>query len=629
MKAFLLLLSLSLSLWSAEIDTKLYEGNNTKSYLEEIAKRIETEQKPDQNITKEDTERIATERMILGTLSNMLSFTLQVDSLPDSLLPDDQNISSENYLSYLNALTDMYTKIDTLKKEQSAMQSKRHYLRQSINDITVEDKKNLLLYQLQYAFYKLKGNHQAETIKAYEALLKKGEERFKQKLKQVTFDIPALEKKLTQINKQFSPIEQEAVALKLAKERELIVRTTISDTLSKKFLANDMDMMSLVTTKIDLTLMLSLAYLQKNETQKALDLFNADTEILHTLTPDLMNYYTDKRAILMIVFKEVAGNVALALSNVGQSAESIYDFTYSKLTEALFVFNEKGISILDILKVILIIILGFMIAAFYKRKIVSLATQREKISLSSAKAISNAGYYILVLITLLIALKSIGLDLSNLGLVAGALSIGIGFGLQTVVSNLAAGIILMFERTVRLGDYIEISDTIRGTVSDMKMRSTTVTTNDNIDVVIPNSSFIQNNVINWTLENDIRRIHIPFSVAYGTSNDKVEKVILEELKNSNINYVKKNAKYPTLIWMTAMGSSSVDYELVVWVRGLSTLKPSGTKSDFLKFIYATLNKHHIEIPFPQMDLHVKRNESKKEQNESQNEEKVETEPGSV
>ncbi len=617
MKAFLLLLSLSISLWSAEIDTKLYDGNNTKSYYEEIAKRIEAEEKSDQNKTKEDTERIATERMILGKLANMLSFTLQVDPMPDSLLPDDKNISTENYLSYLNALTDTYAKIDTLKKEQTAIQSKRHYLRNSINDITVEDKKNLRLYQLQYAFYKLKGDNQAQTIKAYEALIHKGEERFKQKLKQVTFDIPALEKKLTQINTKFSPIEQEAVALKLAKERELIVRETISDPLNKKLLSNDMDMMSLITTKIDHTLILSLAYLQKEETQKALDLFNAGTEDLQKLTLDLMDHYTNKRTILKIVFQDVVGNVALALSNVEQSAESIYDFTYSKLTEALFVFNEKGISILDILKVILIIILGFMIAAFYKRKIVNLATQREKISLSSAKAISNAGYYILVFITLLVALKSIGLDLSNLGLVAGALSIGIGFGLQTVVSNLAAGIILMFERTVRLGDYIEISDTIRGTVSDMKMRSTTVTTNDNIDVVIPNSSFIQNNVINWTLENDIRRIHIPFSVAYGTSNDKVEKVILEELKNSSINYVKNSSKYPTLIWMTAMGSSSVDYELIVWVRGQSTLKPAGTKSDFLKFIYATLNKHHIEIPFPQLDLHVKHkhNEEKKEESE--------------
>lgn len=615
MKSFLLLLSISIFLWSAEIDTKLYEGNNTISYHEEIAKRIETEQKSDQNRTKEDTERIATERMILGKLANMLSFSLKVDPMPDSLLPDDKNISTENYLSYLNALTDTYAKIDTLKKEQSAMQSKRHYLKKSINDITVEDKKNLLLYQLQYAFYKLKGDKQEQTIKAYETLIHKGEERFKQKLKQVTFNIPVLEKNLAEINAKFPPIKQEAVALKLAKERELIVRETISATLSKKFLSNEMDMMSLITTKIDQTLMLSLAYLQKNENKKALDLFTADTEELQTLTPDLIHHYTNKRTILKIVFEDVVGNVALALSNVEQSVGSIYDFTYGKLTETLFVFNEKGISMLDILKVILIIIFGFMIAAFYKRKIINLATQREKISISSAKAISNAGYYILVFITLLIALKSIGLDLSNLGLVAGALSIGIGFGLQTLVSNFAAGIILMFERTIRLGDYIEISDTIRGTVSDMRMRSTTVTTNDNIDVVIPNSSFIQNNVINWTLEDDIRRIHIPFSVAYGTKNDKVEEVIMEELKNTTINYVKNSAKYPTVIWMTAMGSSSVDYELIVWVRGLSTLRPSGTKSDFLKFIYATLNKHHIEIPFPQLDLHVKQNGAKKEETE--------------
>lgn len=254
-----------------------------------------------------------------------------------------------------------------------------------------------------------------------------------------------------------------------------------------------------------------------------------------------------------------------------------------------------------------------MLAAFYKRKIMDLVT-REKLSYSSAKMISSAGYYTLVFITLLIALKTIGLDLSNLGLIAGALSIGIGFGLQTVVSNLAAGIILMFERTIRIGDYIEVTDTIRGTVSDMKMRSTTVTTNDNIDIIIPNSSFIQNNVINWTLENDIRRIHIPFSVAYGTPNEKVEKVILEELKDANITYVSKPLKYTPIVWMTAMGSSSVDYELVVWIKGQSTLKPSGTKSDFLKFIYAALNKHHIQIPFPQLDLHVKQTEPNKEDN---------------
>ena len=613
MKLFTLLSLLTLSLWSADIDTKLYEGNNTISYHKEVRKLINQEQPQEQS----DRERLATERMILGKLANMLSFTSKVNPMPDSLLPDNKNISTENYLSYLNALTDTYTTIDTLKKEQSNMQSKRQYLSKSINDITIEDKKNLRLYQLQYAFYKLKGKNHALSIQAYETLVKKGEDHFKQALKHVAFNIPALEKKLTEINTRFPSIKQKAVALNLAKERELIHHESVSKILSKKILANTMNRMDALTTKIDQTILLSLAYLQIEENQKTLDLFSAGKEDLTTLTPELLNHYTLKRTILKTLFKDVAGNVVLALSSVEESAESLYDYAYNKLTEALFVFNERGISFMDILKVLLILILGFILASLYKRRIMKLTTTRERFSRSSAKMISNAGYYILIFITLLIALNSIGLDLSNLGLVAGALSIGIGFGLQTIVSNLSAGIILMFERTIRLGDYIEVSDSIRGTVSDMKMRSTTVTTNDNIDVIIPNSSFIQNNVINWTLENDFRRIHIPFSVAYGTSNQKVEEVIMEELKNTNINYVENSPKYTTVIWMTAMGSSSVDYELVVWVSGQSTLRPAGIKSDFLKFIYYALNKHHIEIPFPQLGLHVKQTGPNKNNNDLQ------------
>lgn len=612
MKSFILLFFLSLSLWSADIDTNLYEGNNTIAYYEKVGKLIEKEDSQDQA----DIERVATERMILAKLKDMLSFTSKVNPMPDSLLPDDQNISTENYLSYLNALTDTYTTINILKEEKSKMQSKRAFLQKSISDITIEDKKNLLLYQLQYAFYKLKGKNHAISIQEYETLVKKGEDRFKKALKHVVFDIPVFEKKLTDINTKFPSIEQESVALNLAKERELIHNDTVSKILDKKLLANSMEKMEALTTKIDQTILLSLAYLQIGENQKTFDLFNAGKEDIALLTPELKSHYIRKRSILKELFKDKAGTVVLAISNVEDSAENLYDYAYKTLTDSLFVFNERNISIMDLLKVLLVLILGFMFAAFYKRKIMNLVT-REKLSLSSAKMISSAGYYFLVFITLIIALRSIGLDLSNLGLVAGALSIGIGFGLQTVVSNLAAGIILMFERTIRLGDYIEISDTIRGTVSDMKMRSTTVTTNDNIDVIIPNSSFIQNNVINWTLENDIRRIHIPFSVAYGTPNEKVEEVIMEELKLSNLNYVTKPAKYSTAVWMTAMGASSVDYELVVWVKGQSTLKPSGTKSDFLKFIYAALNKHHIQIPFPQLDLHVKESGQKQEDNDQQ------------
>lgn len=610
MKSIVLFFLFSLLLGAADIDTKLYEGNNTKAYYEEVSLRIDKEVPQDQT----DIERIATERMILAKLKSMLSFTSKVDPMPNALLVDEGNITTENYLSYLNALADVYTAIDILKEEQSMMQSKRKFLRKSIQEITTEDKENLLLYQLQYAFYKMKGNHHTESIEMYENVLKEGKERFGQALKRVSFNIPELEKTLAETNSRFTVIEQEAVALNLAKERELIHHEDVSEELNKKIVANTMDMVDARTTKVDQKILLSLAYLQQGKITKTLDFINSTTEIIDTLADDLIKHYTYKQSILKDLFKEKEGNVALTLSDVEKSAESLYDYTYKKLTEPLFVFNEHSISVLDILKVLLILVLGFMFAAFYKRKIMSLV-QKGKLSYASAKMISGFGYYFIALITLLVALKSIGLDFSNLGLIAGALSIGIGFGLQTLVSNLAAGIILMFERTIRLGDYIEISDTIRGTVNDMKMRSTTVTTNDNIDVIIPNSSFIQNNVVNWTLENDIRRIHIPFSVAYGTPNEKVEEVILEELKHSKINYVSMPPKYTTAIWMTAMGSSSVDYELVVWIRGNSTLKPAGTKSDFLKFIYSTLNKHHIEIPFPQLDLHVKEAGPKKEESD--------------
>ena len=185
----------------------------------------------------------------------------------------------------------------------------------------------ILLYQLQYAYYKLKGNSHSQTIKAYETMIEDGETRLKEKLSQVVFNIPALEQKITKLTTKLPTIEQETVALNLAKERELIHRETISETLSKKFLANEMDKMSLLTTKIDKALLLSLAYLQKKETQKALNIFNTGMKDIEKLTPELNSYYTYKRTILNALFKEVAGNVALALSNVEQSAESIYDFT--------------------------------------------------------------------------------------------------------------------------------------------------------------------------------------------------------------------------------------------------------------------------------------------------------------
>ena len=148
MKYILLTLSLCLNLIAADIDTKLYEGNNTITYHQEISKNIDLEP----SNTQEDKERITAERNILGKLGSLLAFEPKTNAFPKKLLPDDQNISMENYFSFLNALTDIYTTLDTLKEEKEVMLAKLEYLKETIANTTADNKQNLLLNQLEYAF---------------------------------------------------------------------------------------------------------------------------------------------------------------------------------------------------------------------------------------------------------------------------------------------------------------------------------------------------------------------------------------------------------------------------------------------------------------------------------------------
>jgi len=141
-------------------------------------------------------------------------------------------------------------------------------------------------------------------------------------------------------------------------------------------------------------------------------------------------------------------------------------------------------------------------------------------------------------------------------------------------------------------------------VIDIRIRSTTIKTNDNINIVIPNQKIIENNIINWTLNDDKIRFKIPFWVAYWTKVEDVENVILNALKKSNLDYLK-TWDYAPLVIMTEMWNSSVNYELYVWVKWDSILTPNRTRSKFLKLIYTALNENNITIPFPQTDLHIK------------------------
>jgi small-conductance mechanosensitive channel len=275
-------------------------------------------------------------------------------------------------------------------------------------------------------------------------------------------------------------------------------------------------------------------------------------------------------------------------------------------TELINIYGTS-ISLLFVIKFITILSIGLVISWIYKYKIIRSEKLSQKLSNPTKTILGNLGYYFIIFITLVTAFSSVGLNLSSLAVVAGALSVGIGFGLQNIVSNFISGLILMFEKSVTVDDYVELENGLRGTVREIRLRSTIITTNEHVDIIVPNSNFIQNSVTNLTLNDEILRLRIPFGVAYGTKVKEVEESVLKEiLSDESLPHKKDDPLKLPKLWMTAMGASSVDFELVIWVEGENTTKRRGMTSIYLMKIYEILNNYNISIPFPQMDIHIKK-----------------------
>jgi small-conductance mechanosensitive channel len=211
----------------------------------------------------------------------------------------------------------------------------------------------------------------------------------------------------------------------------------------------------------------------------------------------------------------------------------------------------------------------------------------------------------MIVLGIIAAFSFIGVKFTNVAIVAGALSVGIGFGLQSIVNNFVSGIIILFEQNIKVGDFIELDTGLKGTVRDINVRSTIVNTLDNLDIIVPNSELVAAKVTNYTLNEPIVRIHVPFGVAYGSDKELVKKAVLEAARKVEITY-DDGANRRTSVWLVGFGESSLDFELVVWLNPKSgKTTPGSWKSLFNWEIETALAKYGIEIPFPQRDLHVK------------------------
>ncbi len=206
------------------------------------------------------------------------------------------------------------------------------------------------------------------------------------------------------------------------------------------------------------------------------------------------------------------------------------------------------------------------------------------------------GYAVWV-IGIIVALDLLNIDLTALAVVAGGLGIGIGFGLQNVVSNFVSGLVLLLEQPIRIHDRITVEN-VEGNVADIHFRSTTIVTNDNIAIIVPNSQFINQTVTNWSYGDPTIRVHVPVGVAYGSDVERVTR-ILEEVAASTDHVLKHPAPE---VRFNEFGDSSLNFELLVW----SDDPPGHLKlrSELNYAIDAEFRRNQVEIPFPQRVVHI-------------------------
>jgi small-conductance mechanosensitive channel len=234
-----------------------------------------------------------------------------------------------------------------------------------------------------------------------------------------------------------------------------------------------------------------------------------------------------------------------------------------------------------------------------RRVVVERLLRRTHFDASLQFAISRILGYCFVVLGGYIALQAAGIDLSSLAIVAGAVGVGIGFGLQNIINNFVSGLIILAERPIALGDRVEVSG-VAGIITKIKLRSTVVVTNDNISIIVPNSEFISSPVTNWSHGDPKVRLRLAIGVAYGSDVEKLERLMVE-VALAHPATLKDPA--PRLFFV-GFGESSLDFELGVWTSDMIA-RPLSYRSDLFYAIERSLRQNKIEIPFPQRDLHIR------------------------
>ena len=268
------------------------------------------------------------------------------------------------------------------------------------------------------------------------------------------------------------------------------------------------------------------------------------------------------------------------------------------LDEPLFQIGEFIFKVANLVGLGVVILITIVVLAIFKRIIEHPRFRGDKSELRRRHSIYLLLKYFILVIAIVVGMDVLGIKVQLLLAGSAALLVGIGLGLQSIFADFLSGIFLLMEGTIKVGEIIEV-DGLVGRVEEINLRNSQVLSRENVVVIVPNSKFVTEKVVNWSLHDESIRFTVNVGVAYGSDTRKVKEILEETMKNNEA----IDPSPEPFVRFKDFGDSSLDFELIFWTKQAFTV--DNLKSDLRFEMYDQLNKHGITIPFPQRDLHIK------------------------